>query len=61
MLVDGTIHSAAGSGLLDECVLTQYLEVAMAHLLQIGRTLGGCATGDAKLTKGHELPAYAIP
>lgn len=41
--VDGAIHRAAGSELLDAC-----------------RTIGGCPTGEARITPGFGLPAKWI-
>lgn len=43
--VDGAIHRAAGPALLAECV---------------ERYPDGCATGEAKITSGHALPARYV-
>jgi O-acetyl-ADP-ribose deacetylase (regulator of RNase III) len=41
--VDGVIHQAAGSELVNQC-----------------RKLGGCKTGEAKITPGYKLPARFV-
>ena len=41
--VDGMIHWAAGSELLEEC-----------------KEIGGCPTGEARITKGYNLPARHV-
>ena len=43
--VDGAIHRAAGPGLLAECA---------------ERHPGGCPTGEARITGGHDLPARHV-
>ena len=44
--VDGAIHRAAGPKLLEEC--------RKLH------ALGGCPTGEARMTRGHLLPAQHV-
>ena len=44
--VDGAIHRAAGPELLAEC--------------RVLHAQGGCPTGQARLTKGHRLPARHV-
>jgi O-acetyl-ADP-ribose deacetylase len=41
--VDGAVHRAAGSGLLDECL-----------------RIGHCPPGEARITRGYQLPAKFI-
>jgi AmmeMemoRadiSam system protein A len=47
--VDGAIHRAAGSGLLEEC-----------KALPEARQGVRCPTGEARLTSGHNLPAKYV-
>lgn len=49
--VDGAIHAAAGPELLEEC---------QALPLVPGRPGERCATGDARITAGHALPARHV-
>ncbi len=65
--IDGAIHRAAGPRLL-KCARRARMMMrrlssppAVAHPeCRECRTLGGCCTGDAKITAGYELPAHHI-